>query len=604
MSKISDYKIVTETEEIITRYVTTPVNILDNLRFYQWDTIRMCEFYSNSRYLTGNKDELGRDKPFYNIVNYRVTLAKVATDLDVKDIVITADEPEDWVRSMLLNHEAYEWMKATNFAYFLNDMGQKRPKYGGVMVKKSEVDGVLHIDTCDWRNMVVDAIDIMRGTKIEKHYMTPVELSEKEGIWDNVREAIMLAAKKMERQYGYNQQEYNSNRIQVNEVHGQFPVCFIKNALGEEESEDDYYTFSKQRYFYTKMNDKTIIFLAEEFKEEVYDYLPWEEMPGRGLGRGVIEDAKEAQVWTNDSVINEKNAMDLAGRVGIKTNSKKFGNNILEHDHGKIYELEDGKDINTFNLAPSALGEYQNQVEKWKSQADLSTSSLDAITGEQPVSGTPYSQTALLNQVASKPFDYRREEAGIFITRMFESWVIPYLIKKLKKKHLLVSDFSEEELTTIDNSFAIHKANTEVIDGLTKGNPTTPERYQAIVLAEKSKLQGEKRYFDIPDKYFDGIEAKVTVVTTNEQKNKAAVLQSLSTILQTVQASFNPNTGTFGVLDNPVLSKIFGTIIELSGAGISPVSLGLGKPGAQQGQNAPTVPVPMAQPLPAAQPIA
>jgi hypothetical protein len=321
-------------------------------------------------------------------------------------------------------------------------------------------------------------------------------------------------------------------------------------------------------------------------------------MPGRGLGRGVIEDAEEAQVWTNDSVINEKNAMDLAGKVVLKTNSKKIGNNILDIDNGKIIELEDGKDINALNLAPSALGEFQNQLEKWKQQADLSTSSFDAIVGEQPPSGTPYSQTALLNQVASKPFDYRREEAGIFITEIFEDWVIPYLIKKLNKKHLLVSDFSEDELNAIDPAYAIKQANKQVIKGLTQGQPTTPEQYQQTIQQEKDKLSGSKRYFKIPDGYFDDIEAKVTVVTTNEQKNKAAVLQSLSTVLQTVQASFNPNTGTFGVLEDPVLSKVFGTILELSGAGLSPISLGLGKTksASPMGQQTQTPPVPQAQP--------
>lgn len=72
---------------------------MEGLTFSQWKTIRMCEFYSNSRYLGSfggmtsngvlienrNQDELGRDAPFYNIVNFRVTIAKVATDLDVKE---------------------------------------------------------------------------------------------------------------------------------------------------------------------------------------------------------------------------------------------------------------------------------------------------------------------------------------------------------------------------------------------------------------------------------------------------------------------------------------------------------------------------------------
>ena len=31
------------------------------------DIIRTVEFYSNSQYLSGNTDSLGREKPFYNV---------------------------------------------------------------------------------------------------------------------------------------------------------------------------------------------------------------------------------------------------------------------------------------------------------------------------------------------------------------------------------------------------------------------------------------------------------------------------------------------------------------------------------------------------------
>jgi hypothetical protein len=267
--------------------------------------------------------------------------------------------------------------------------------------------------------------------------------------------------------------------------------------------------------------------------------------------------------------------MDLAGKVVLKTTSKKIGNNILEIDNGKIFELEEGKEFDVLNLTPAALGQFENQMAKWKEQADGATSSYDGITGEQPPSGTPYSQTALLNQIASKPFDYRREEAGIFLTRVFDKWIIPHLIKKLKKKHILATDFDEEELAMIDQDFSTHRANEKVKERLLKGEYTSPEEYQAFIEAEK--ILGVKRYLEMPDNYFDGIEAKVTVDPTGEMRNKQAVLQSLSTLMGDVVKSFNPNTGTFGVFDNPQLSKIFGTILELSGAGISPASLGLGK---------------------------
>jgi hypothetical protein len=574
----TNYKIFTELTDIKSNYEGTSLEKVSGLQRSQYQVIKMCEYYSDSRYLGanyGNKRAIGEgslDVPFYNIVNFRVALAKTACDLDIKDIQIISDNPKHQVESMLLNREAYEWMKEEEFSRTLNVMGQTRPKYGGYLVKKTTEKGKLHIDVVKWTNVFTDQTNILGGPIVECHHMSPVQIKKKDDVWDNCID-VLKAHKKI---------KDKPPVIDVYEVTGEFPVQIFKDAQGVEHAEADEYTYSLQRYFIADMDSKQYLLYSEELTggmEDYYDYLTWEDN-GYGLGRGVIEDSEEAQVWTNDAVINESIAMALAGRVGVKTNSKKLGNNVLEHDHGKIYELEDGKDINAFNLAPSALGQYQNQIEKWRSQADNVTSSFNSITGEQPPSGTPYSQTALLNQVATKPFDYKREEWGIHLTKLFDKWVIPYLIKKIKKEHILVSEFSPEELEVIDESFANFNSNNVLLDEVLNENwdAVNPDNQESLIEGYKKhiKKQGKKRFIEVPEDYFTDIDCKVTVITTGEQKNKAVILESLSQLMQTVIASFNPTTGEFGVLKDPTLSKIFNQILELSGAGISPVSLGKG----------------------------
>lgn len=588
-----NYKIFTEVDEIKSNYETGKSERIAGLYRSPYQVIKMVEYYSASKYLgiqptilsngvyQYNKDGVGRDMPFYNIVNFRVALAKTATDLDIKDIQITSDNPKYRVHSMLLNREAYEWMK-DDFGQVLNKMGSTRPKYGGYLLKKCMEDGELEIDVVDWTKVYTDVTNIMGGAIVEVHSMSPVEIKKKDGSWDNVIDILRehKALKPIDK----------TNKIEVFEITGEFPKAYFKEFTDDQATDEDEFTYSLQKYFIAIVKDKKYKLYSEELKgemEDYYEYLSWEDQ-SQDLGRGVVEDSEEAQVWTNDAVVNEKNAMDLAGRVGIKTTSKKLGANILEHDHGKIYELEQGADINSFNLAPSALGQYQNQVEKWKTQANDATSSYNSQTGEQPPAGTPYSQTALLNQVSSKPFDYKREEWGLHLTKIFTNWVIPYLVKKLKKPHTLVSsDFSDEELEMIDESMANYTVNNHMFDMVMNDQEVTPEMQQSLTqdVTQQIKKRGKKRYINIPEHYFDDIETKVTVITTGEQKNKAVILQSLSTILQTVQGSYNPNTGTFGILQDPTLSKIFAEIVELSGTGISPVSLGLGS---SKGVSAPT----------------
>ena len=611
------YKIFTELEDIKSNYEKDSLEKIGGLRRSQYQVIKMCEYYSDSKYLGanyGNQKRIGGgaiDVPFYNIVNYRVMLAKTATDLDIKDIQIVSDNEKHQVHSMLLNREAYEWMKESEFSLALNQMGTTRPKYGGYLIKKTFEDTKLKIGVVKWTNVFTDQNDILGGSIVETHHMTPVAIKKKSKTWDNTDE-VLKAYKGIK--------EDRPNSIDVYEVTGEFPISIYKDANDKDSQETDDYKYSLQRYFVANVGGSKHLMYSEELSGDMtdyYEYLPWEDN-GYGLGRGVIEDSEEAQVWTNDAVINESIAMTLAGRVGLKTTSKKLGNNILEHDHGKIYELEDGKDINSFNLAPSALGNYQAQINKWNSQADNIASSYNAMTGEQPTSGTPYSQTVLLNQVASKPFDYKREEWGIHLTKIFNKWVIPYLIETLYKKHVLVSDFADTELDLIDESFSNENSNQDIIKNLLKGVVTTPDQQQGMIngYMKHIKKNGKKRYLEIPKGYFDDVEAKTTVLTTGEQKNKAVILSSLASLLDTVIKSYNPQTGQFGVLQDPILSKIFNEILELSNTGISPISVGKGNrptptttsqvpqstPGVPTGAGAPSPMSPMSAMSPALTP--
>jgi hypothetical protein len=554
MDKIHSYL-----DSAIDYYKTGKVEITQGLEFSQAETIKTIEFYSNSQYLSGNKDNLGREKPFYNISNFRVRVAKTASDIDIKDIKVEADKPKFFAQSMLINNELFKWMKESNFSRTLNEMGETRPRYGGVLVKKTEekVDGEkkLKIDVVEWKNVYTDTNDIL-SLIVECHYMDPSEFSKKKDVWDNVEEVLAEFTKKTKGKYA-------GEKIEVYEVHGEFP-----ESMYEEGGDDSEY---KKMKFYIAGIGKKKFTLFKDYEDELpYMYLPWEKVSGRGLGRGVVEEGFEAQVWTNDSIMAIKDAMDLAGKVILYTDSAKIGgrNALADVDNGHIFELEQGKTLSSLNLIPSALPEFQNLINLWKDQYDRTASTFDANTGEQAPSGTPYSQTALLNQVANTPFAYQREVWGIFLNELINKWVFPFLIKQMKDGHTLVVDFTDDELKIIDESFGLEQANREYVKKILSGEHVYMEDYLSAIEGYKAVQQslGRKRYIEIPDNFFDDLECKVTINITGEQKNKAAMLQSLNTILTTVAQ--NPN-----ILQDPTLYKIFGSIVEMSGVPLSPLQL-------------------------------
>ena len=552
-------KLITELKQIESDYQNGTIQITDGLVFSQNEMIRLVEFYSNSKFLNGGKDSKGRDKPFYNIVNSMVDTAVVATDIDTKDIRVEADNEGSYDKSFLFNHEIYNWMKESNFAKTLNEIGETRSRYGGVIVKKCKEKGEeMKAKVVVWKNLITDQVDILNGIIIEKHYMTPNELREKSDVWSNVDEAIGLYGKK-----GYTRTD---ERIEIWEVHGKLPVDYLSDDAECSDASD----YSPQVHFYCVKGAKSEHLYWADEKELPYKYLAWKEVSGRALGRGVVEEGEEAQVWTNDAVQKKQSAMELSGKIILKTNSKKIGNNVMtDMDNGHIVVLEDGKDLNTVNLINGALPQFTETVQEWWSQYERVTSSYDAVRGETPPSGQPYRLQALVSQTGSSHFDYRREEEGIFLKELFYDWVFLEIKKKLTKKHILASDFTPEELMKIDESFATHEANRFILDSFLSGKTATMQDFLA---AKDQYMQfigkdGKRRFLDIPDGYYNDMKAKLTINITGEQKNKQVVMETLSNILQTVAA--NP-----AILQDNNLMTIFNKILEMSG--VSPLSLNKG----------------------------
>lgn len=534
------------------------IQIIDGLTYNPKETFKKVIYYTESKYLSGSKDHRGKEKPFYNIVNFRVNVATRATDIDTKDIQIVADEPQFMPMSFLLQKEVYNWMKESNYAKSLNEQGSTRAKYGEVLIKRciEDDDGEekLKIDVVDWRNVIVDPND-PDDLVIEKHYMNDQELSEKIDIWDNVQQAIDEARKTPD------------GKLEVLEVTGYMPESMSPNG-------GDEYTFKIQKFFlYSKgKSNKSTNILYHEFLDEMpYKSLSWEKVNGR-LGRGIVEDGFEAQRWVNDAVVKEKEAMELGSKVIFKTTDPNVQNNVLsEVDNGQIIHITQGSDLSLVNTITNALPEYRNLIQSWDSQLEKTTSTFNAATGETMPSGTAFRTVAILNQEATSMFDYRREEMGIFQVEIFSEWIIPFLMKKFNKKHILSAEFTAEELQAIDESYANYRANEEAMKMILSGKPVYAEDYAQIVSAEKEILKKSKniRFLDIPKNFYGNWKPKVTIVTTGEQKNKAVILESLNNVL-TVAAQ-SPQ-----VLTDPTLSKIFAKILEVSGSGISPISLGMG----------------------------
>lgn len=573
------------------RSYNTPIQILpsDNasdgvaqsgaLPFSQKKMVRTIEFYSNNRYLISQRDELGREKPFYNIVNAICDIEDAAKDFDTKDVQATSDD-QHYVESFLMTKDIYEWMKQVRLGKAINESKEKHTRYGGVLAKKvikrtDETDPkseTIFVEFPEWKNLTTDQHNIEGGTIIEDHYMTRSELFEKRDAWDEDR--IKQALKDMPKSgktYG---------RFHIYEMRGLFPRSFYKQAKdgGEADFEDTDYSY--QYHVLAEITSKNAISLyAEDDTEKVYKYLPRKKKAGRDFGVGVVEENEQAQIWTNDTVQKQLRAFEHSSRVVVQSASKKLkARNVLtEVDDGQILEHEENKPITTVPLVPpGGMAQFGQMLEQWWTQAQRISSAYDAQSGEKPVAGTAFRLQALQLQQSGSVFKDLQEDLTMFWEDLFNCWFMPYLAKKINKKHILSHEFTPDELQAIDKSFAAFTANQEAIArvnsyteaDLKSGTLHTQDQYDQTMQNAQQSIGQTKgtRFLEVPKNYFKDVNSKITINISGESKDKQQTLDSLMAIME-LYAKY-PQLAT-----NSILTKLFLEIVEQSNTGISPVSL-------------------------------
>jgi hypothetical protein len=597
-------------------YYSQRIEVVPGYEFSQYETLRTIELYDNSQFLSGNKDSLGREKGFFNITKFRRNVATRATDLDTKDVhpESTRATQKGYIQSFVLSLKNRNWMKEANLATFLNRMGYTRPKYGHVVVKKVEREDELELHVVPWRDLITDQVDITNGVKIERHYYTPAMLKTiAPESWTNIDEAIATAKRSRNDQLAQKQSE-NTNRtpgkyIEVYEIHGVLPTSFLAGTSDKYPldygSEDEY-----ERQMHVVVLDESkegkdadgniggVTLYGGIEESDPYKDLAWEKVDGRGLGVGVVEDCFEAQVWTNDSIQKKKDALTFAGKILFQTTDGNIAarNVLTDLESGSIITTAPQTSITQVNNTPAALPGFDELIQQWNQQAENATSTYQAITGETMPSGTPFRLVATLNKEAGSMFVYRRQEAGLFLQEIYRDWVLPFLVKQLKKQKELTGSLEGEEQEMIATALAhaerFNFAKEKLLSGKVTdqfGNVTLPEDMQRVfeTTRQRELSAGTRRSFKLPEDYFDDWEGTVDVITTGEQENKDAVMETLFNIFQIV-AKFPQ------VLQDPVMARLFNQIVEK--AGVSPLLLGT--KGQSAAQTAPSPGPTTAQPMP------
>jgi hypothetical protein len=509
------------------------------------DTIKQINFYKNSKFLEGEYDELKRFKPFLNIVNAGQLTARSALDIDTKELDIYSDDMSEITKALLFKKGALKWFEKHYFAKTINKIIDIGSTYGGVLVKQIKKDGYTEFDFPLWSNMYVNPKNIDKGFKIEKHELQVKDLYAKVGIWNKFKAVAQIA-----------KNEYkDSDNVIIYEMYASVPK---EGKLGSK--------CVDQKVILCDYNGNVTV-LHQEEKESPYFYHNHDEVQGRGLGKGEIEIGFQAQAWTNDAILKYRRAMELGSKTLFQTADPTALNNIMLADDGHIFRNA-GSPISQINTLSNATPQFEKLINIWAQQYQGATATYDALRGETPPSGQPYSLQQLVVNQSSNTFEVKREGYGAFLEKLMRDVVLKDIKKDLNKARKESHSFTLSELQLLDDVYVKNIANEKAKKLVLEGKIVTPEIYTMELEKVRDAVTKQKntRFFDIKDGDFLDFEPAIKISWTNEKRNKSATIASLSTIIQTVAS--NP-----AILQDPLLRNTFMEIIQLAGFPINPLDI-------------------------------
>lgn len=544
-----------------------------------YEDINKIYAYLNSKHVSGETDSMGREKPFFNIVNSARNIYYRATDIDRKNIQVKPTKGGDVVGAFVATVLLQNWMRKTDFGTFLNLWGMELAGFNSAVLKFVETEGELHSMVVPWNRLICDQVNFEANPIIEVLELTEGQLRQREGYDQQMVERLILAREARENTDG-TKKDSKDDYIKLYEVHGMFPLSWV---TGKEKDEKE---FAQQMHVLSfiegKQEGKYDNFTLVSGREEQSPYMLTSLLPstdGSVSLDGAVKNLFEAQWMMNHTTKSIKDQMDIASKMFFQTSDANFvGRNVINAiEQGDIMIHQVNQPLTQVNNGSHDITVQQNHMNMWKGLASEINGVSESMLGNIAPSGTAWRQVeALLNESHSL-FDLMTENKGLDIERMLRQFVIPHLKKQLKNSDEIVATLEAHDITKIDQMYIksemTNRAKDAVKESLLRGElPTDVNTADFEQQIQEDLAQSGNQRFIKPsevesktwEEIIDDLEWDLEVEVTGESSDKNTILTTLNTALVTVA---NPN-----YQNNPTAQMIVGKILSATGV-VSPLEI-------------------------------
>lgn len=561
MAKIEDKTI----REYLERFYQS-IDMPGGYQFSHVDTLKQIDNYWNSHFMDGDTDGRGRLKPFYNIVKPAVNVARKFVDLDTKNFTLVHEMTEQYWDVWLMTHDFRTWMKETKWANTINEVVDDYPKYGHVFMKKSGDN--------KWRKL---NIQNLRFEPSSQNFSTDVWFME-------LQEMSKSEIKGM---------KWNGQDLQT--VLNSPEKKFIVYAVLEKNDEGTWNRSFRTELFTKTVNGQQVrssesqlskgndynpsLILHEDVVADINDLyreVKWEDVPGRRLGCGYVEELFMNQMAENEAEYLERLALHFkALQVWITADSTFKGRNLLsDMESGDV--LESTKQFNVLPKDNADVIAFNATRGRWAQNTKDKTFTADVTRGENLPSGTPLGVANMSVAMIVSFYEKKQQKLGLFFKDIVLDEVLPSFKTAAKKSHeVLISNaegvekfiefYAEKLVDRKAFEYAMGRGN-----GFFPSEDVRKQEVQKIIQSLKGKRgQG----IIVPDNTYQDVATKLDLVITGEQLDVAAVTKDLMTIFQALAS--NP-----AVMQNRGLRTILTKIMEYRG--VSAVDMNLVNEGMEE----------------------
>lgn len=525
-------------------------------KFNHVETLKRAELYYRGKYESGQYDELGLYKYFFNIIKPTCDIATKFIDLDTKDYTFTPVSTGTELTLWAMQREFRIWLTQSNWAATLNRISEEYPKGHVILVPAGRGWDLVHplnirTDTsAEWLEKSDFVYRPMRLTRGEM----------KRSGWDIAKIEY------------YHRVHPNTNTFLVydcleRDIHD-WKRC-IKVGLFDRHANGTYF-HGTETYADNVAKDylPAVELYSETTKKFPYREIKWEHVAGRWLGFGIPEYLFDNQIATNETENLERAALIFKSlQMWQSEDDELAGSNVLTGArNGDIINTK--SPIQPLQKDNSDLSAYNNTRARWDNNTSEKTFSSDFTRGENFPSRTPAGVANIQASMVTSYFDLKRENLGIFLKRLAMEDTIPDFKRKTRKERTLTFSSTEEDLSLYNQAAIEYRLNPAIVKYAMKTGyyPSTLQREELKDRLTRELNEKKYRFLDMPADAYDNLEYKLDINITGEQADVTVKQGIYNLALQIYNA--NP-----GITRDPVGRTLLFKLLALSGE--NPAELGM-----------------------------